>query len=253
MTRLSIRLLGGFHVDLDGIPITSFKSDKVRALLAFLVVEAKHPHQRNSLAWLLWPDSPNRAARTNLRSILANLRKVINDHHASPPHLLINRETIQFNKSSNHWLDVSTLVASCIETGIESPQLKHCERAIKLFKGPFLSGFSISDSAPFEEWALIKREQINRSVMSILCNLTGYYEQLAEYNKAQTHAWKLVELEPWNEEAHQQLLRVLALGGQRSAALSQYETCRRILAEKFNIEPSQETTALYEAIRDETL
>ena len=107
MARLSIRLLGGFQVDLDGEPVVDFKSGRVRALLAFLAVLSGRPHPRDSLAWLLWPESPNQVARTNLRSTLANLRKVIKDPRASPPHLLINRETIQFNKTSDHWLDVS--------------------------------------------------------------------------------------------------------------------------------------------------
>ncbi len=253
MARLSIRLLGSLRVDLDGVPVSDFKSDKVRALLAFLAVEADRPHPRDSLAWLLWPDSPNRVARTNLRSALANLRKVISDPHASPPHLLIDRETIQFNRASDHWLDVSELVSFPLETRIDSAQLEHFEKAIALYKGPFLSGFSVSDSAPFEEWVLIKREQVSRRVMVALCGLAAYYEQQGEYEIAQANAWKLVELEPWNEEAHRQLMRVLALGGQRSAALTQYEACRKALAKELNVEPSQETAALYEAIRDENL
>ena len=250
MARLSIRLLGGFQVDLDGEPVVDFKSGRVRALLAFLAVESGRPHPRDSLAWLLWPDSPNQGARTNLRSTLANLRKVINDSQASPPHLLINRETIQFNKTSDHWLDVSAFVSSPDQAGTDTAQLEHFEGAIALYRGPFLGGFSVSDSAPFEEWVVLKREQINRRVMVVRSSLAAYYEQRGEYEIAQTHAWKLVELEPWNEEAHRQLMRLLALGGQRSAALAQYEACRRDLAKELEVEPSQETTALYEAIRD---
>ncbi len=253
MPRLSIRLLGGFQVDLDGVPVYDFKSDKVRAFLAYLAVEADRPHPRDTLAWLLWPDSPNQVARTNLRSTLANLRKVINDPHASPPHLLINRETIQFNQNSDHWLDVSAIVPSSIETSFDPTQLKRLEGLVALYKGPFLSGFSVGDSAPFEEWAVIKREQINRRVMVALCNLAAYYEQRGEYDIAQTHAWKLVELEPWNEEAHRQLMRLLALGGRRSAALNQYQACRKALVSELNVEPSQETIALFESIRNENL
>ena len=44
-------------------------------------------------------------------------------------------------------------------------------------------------------------------------------------------------------------MRLLALGGQHAAALAQYETCRRVLAEELNVEPSHETQALYESIR----
>src|SRR5262249_39787608 len=52
------------------------------------------------------------------------------------------------------------------------------------------------------------------------------------------------------EEAHLQAMRLLSRTGQRSAALAQYETCRRVLAEELALEPSRETTALYERIRD---
>ena len=41
----------------------------------------------------------------------------------------------------------------------------------------------------------------------------------------------------------------LAEGGQRSAALAQYETCRRMLKEELDVEPAAETQALYERIR----
>jgi DNA-binding SARP family transcriptional activator len=45
-------------------------------------------------------------------------------------------------------------------------------------------------------------------------------------------------------------MRLLAGSGQRGAALAQYETCRRVLAEELGVEPGPETTALYERIRD---
>ena len=56
-------------------------------------------------------------------------------------------------------------------------------------------------------------------------------------------------LEPWREEAHQQMMRLLARSGQRSAALAQYEICCRILAHELGVEPARETQALYNRIR----
>ena len=58
MTLLSVRTLGPFQVLLDGEPVTGFDSDKVRALLAYLALEADRPHRREKLAGLLWPDYP---------------------------------------------------------------------------------------------------------------------------------------------------------------------------------------------------
>ncbi|UCH60845.1 MAG: hypothetical protein JSV61_05015, partial [Anaerolineales bacterium] len=250
MGRLSIRLLGGFHVERDGIPLNDFKSDKVRALLAFLVLEADRPHLRDTLAGLLWPEVSNQSARTNLRSTLANLRKVIDDYQASPPHLLINRETVQFNRASDHWLDAAACISPPVAAEIDSVKLEQFESAIALYQAPFLSGFSVSDSAPFEEWALLKREQISRQVMEMLFRLATCYEQYGKFDQAEVYARKMVELEPWNEEAHQQLMGLLAMSGKRSAALVQYEACCRLLAKELGVEPSQETARLYAAIRD---
>jgi len=70
MPHLSIALLGTIHVTLDGEPVTDFKSDKVRALLAYLAVEADRTHRRDALAGLLWPEQSNRDARSNLRYTL---------------------------------------------------------------------------------------------------------------------------------------------------------------------------------------
>jgi DNA-binding SARP family transcriptional activator len=67
---VSLFLLGSFGVERDGKPIAAFESHKVRALLAFLAVEAGRPHQRSALAGLLWPDHPEELARTNLRHVL---------------------------------------------------------------------------------------------------------------------------------------------------------------------------------------
>jgi DNA-binding SARP family transcriptional activator len=106
MAKLQLRLLGPFQANLNGKPITGFESSKVRALLATLAVETHHPHPRESLAGLLWPDWPQQSAMSNLRYALADLRNNILDREAAPPFLLISRESIQFNLDSDCWVDV---------------------------------------------------------------------------------------------------------------------------------------------------
>ena len=75
MARLSLYLLGSFQALLDGGPITGFESDKVRALLAFLAVEADLPHRRQSLAGMFWSAWPEAGARRNLSRALAKLER----------------------------------------------------------------------------------------------------------------------------------------------------------------------------------
>jgi DNA-binding SARP family transcriptional activator len=102
MPRLSISLLGPFQVTLDGTPITDFATDKVRALLAYLAVEADRPHRREALTGLLWPDQPEAKARQNLRQALSHLRQALGDRDDATSFLLVTRETIQLNAGCDY-------------------------------------------------------------------------------------------------------------------------------------------------------
>ncbi|MCX6032602.1 MAG: AAA family ATPase [Chloroflexi bacterium] len=265
MPRLSLAFFGGFDVALDGQPVAGLKSDKIRALLAYLAVEANRPHRRETLAGLLWPDSPNTAALNSLRNALANLRQALGDAHAAPPFFLIARAAIRFNPAANCWLDVAEFEERIAngewplrvtndgsrEAAARNRQsaISNRQSAISLYRGPFLAGFSVN-SAPFEEWALYKREQFQQQASLALHRLTIHHAERGEHGLAQDYARQRLLLEPYDEEAHRQLMRSLAAAGQRNAALAQYEVCRRLLAAELGVEPVQETTALCEAIRD---
>ncbi|MBP1610046.1 MAG: transcriptional activator protein, partial [Acidobacteria bacterium] len=247
MAHLSISLLGHPLIKLNGSLVTGFGSDKVRALLVYLAVEADQPHSREKLAGLLWSDFPERSALNNVRYALSNLRKAIGDREAKPPYLHIAIDCLQFNRDSDCDLDVHTFT-ECVQTN----DIEQLRQAVAFYRGDFLEGFAVDDSAPFEEWIVVKREQLQRKLVMALRRLADHHEVFGEYDLAQHFAWRLVELEPWQEVDHRQLMRILALSGQRSAALAQYETCRRQLADELGVEPSAETTTLYQNIRDET-
>ena len=253
MARLTLSLLGPFQAALSGEAVTGFESNKVRALLAYLALEADRPHRRDSLAALLWPDWPDEAARGNLRHGLANLRKAIGDHLATPPYLSISRETIQFNTDSDYWLDVVAFTAAARASEGEPSPVRQQEDAIALYRGAFLAGFFLKGCPNFEDWAAMWRERLHRMALTALFHLAQHYEQRGDYQRACAYARRQMELEPWQEKAHQQLMRLLALSGERGAALAQYESCRRALAEELGVDPGQDTTRLYEEIRDGVL
>lgn len=256
MAHLSISLLGTLYITRDGEPLTDFATDKTRALLAYLAVESDRPHRRDTLAGLLWPDQPQKKARQSLRQALSHLRQSIGDCDDAP-FLLVSRESIQFNADCDHRLDVATfadLVKDCkthrhrrLEACLLC--LRRMERAVELYNGAFLEQFFLADSDAFEEWAILKREWLLREVAEALSLLADYRERRSEYKQAQQYAQRQVQMEPWREETHRQLMHLLALDGQRSAALAQYEICRRALADELGVEPTAETQALYEHIR----
>lgn len=255
MVSLSLSFLGPFEVRLEG-RLAAFATDRARALLAYLGLEANRPHRRETLAALLWPNQPEEAALRNLTQTLVRLRQAIGDYQASPPFLQITPRTIAL-KAETVELDVvrfQSLAAASASHSHPGPAvcpacLERLEEAADLYRGEFLQGLFLTGSEPFEEWALFRREQLYRQALDIMYQLTVHYDDQTDYARAQRYAERQLALEPWREEAHQQLMRVLALGGHRRAALAQYETCCRILAEELGVTPLAETTTLYEQIR----
>jgi len=259
--NLSLSLLGPFQATQDGQPLTGFESNKVRALLAYLAAEADRPHSRDELIGLLWPDQPDATARANLRQALANLRNVIGDRTSATPFLSTTSDGIQFQRSERCSIDVvvfAELIATCrAHTHRRLETCRSCaqrlQQAVTLYRGDFLAQFVQSGSEAFEEWTLIKREQLHREALDALYHLTQHFEWRGDYNQTLHYAQRQLELDPWREEAHRQVMRALALTEQRSAALAQYETCRRVLAEELGAEPAEETTALYKQIKAGTV
>jgi DNA-binding SARP family transcriptional activator len=252
MARLSIRLLGSFQVDIEALPPPIFESNKVRALLAYLVLECQRTHNREKLAALFWPEMPSKRANANLSQALYTLRRVVNDHQAEPPYFRRTRETVQFNPDSNTWLDVDAFNAQLAESSTwEATQLDKIQAAVDLYRGDFLEGLIFDSSLAFDEWVLVQRHRLRRKVLQSLAYLVETYAAQGEVAKAIPYAWRQVELDPLEESAYRQLMHLLAAAGQRNQALAQFKRLQILLAEELNVPPEAETVALYERIRSE--
>lgn len=257
MPHLTLSLLGPLQVGIDGQAVSGFAYNKARALLAYLAVESDCAHQRDAIVGLLWPEMPDSAARTNLRQVLTSLRDTIGPGDSAAPFLVTTRDTLQFNPTSDYTLDVTrfiTLLEICAQH--RHRHISRCpacaarlEEAVALYRGDFLAQLSSVDSVPFEEWLVVKREALHQRAVEALARLARYHERWGNSAQARQLLTRLIELEPWDEEAYAQLMRLLAREGQRSAALAQYETCRRLLAEQFGVGPSPATQKLIEQIR----
>lgn len=256
---ISLFLLGPFLARLGHDRVAGQTSRKGRALLAYLATEGGRPLYREALAGLLWPEYPDRAARNSLRQAIHNVRRAIGDDAAPTPLLLATRDTIRVNPEARFFLDVAVLERATAggpqrPFGDTSPT--DCEAlrsAVALYRGPFLEGLTVDDCPAFEEWLLLKREQLNRLMLLALRALATYYEGRSAYDEALGFARRAIELEPWQEEAHRQAMRILAVAGRRGEAIAQYRRCRDLLANDLGVEPGPETVALYERIREGTV
>jgi predicted ATPase/DNA-binding SARP family transcriptional activator len=237
--ELRLTLLAGLRLARGEAPLTGLR--KELALLCYLAVTGR-PHSRAELAGLLWADMPDAQAAGNLRKALSNLNDI------AGPHLSITRQEVAFNRAGPYWLDVERF-ASRVQTGLPDDDPAAWREAVGLYRGDFLQGFYVRDAPAFEDWMLQEREQLRGLAVRALQRLADYEAAHRDYAAALEHTRRWLALEPWREEAHRQLMTLLARSRQRSAALAQYEICRRVLRDELGVEPAPETAALAEHIR----
>jgi DNA-binding SARP family transcriptional activator len=247
---LALYLLGPPRLELGGEPI-HIPRRKVIALLAYLTVTGRI-HSRDSLATFLWPEFDYSSGRAELRRILSAVNRTLGGEW-----LTVGRETASLNQDATLWLDVShfrDLVAACDTHG--HPPMDACpsclpllEEATGLYRDDFMAGFTLRDSAPFDEWQLFHTEGLRRELASALERLVRGYAAQGDYETAIPSARRWLALDPLHEPAHRCLMALYARTGHQSAALRQYQLCEQMLAGELGLSPSEETTELYERIR----
>lgn len=260
-----IRLLGMVQVEKEGQLLRDFESRKALALLGYL---ARHdqPVSRSHLAGLFWGEKEEARGRRNLSRELSQLSARLPDCFQADYY------TIQFLPSAAYGVDTLTF-ATLVKTGggqlqarprTETPQphpdgFPHhlaegiqadlLAEAVALYRGDFMTGYFLDDCPEFEAWLVREQEGWRRQVTELLERLIAYHARQTEDDQALFFTRRWLEIEPWRERAHRYLMTLLARQGERAAALTQFETCRRVLADELAVEPAPETVALYEQIR----
>lgn len=238
---LELICFGPPQVLLEKKSLTKVLTPKALGLLYYLAISGK-PHSREQLAGLLWSELDNQQARSNLRYLLPELRKVIGQY------LQITPQAIGFDRQQRYLLDVEVLQTTLAAKPAAS--LQQLQAALDLYQGEFLEGFTVRNAPLFEAWVVRQRENLYTLVLSGLFSLAQQYDNIGEYYAALAVTQRLLHWEPWHEGGHRLQMRLLAITGQRSAALAQYVLCRTELADELNVEPEATTTALYEQIRN---
>ena len=245
---LYVQLFGSPLIRNASDSLTQFKSRKVGALLFYLAMTPGQ-HRRTYLADLLWSESSEEKALSNLRYALWNLRQVLGGNLLSS-----NRLNISFQQSNDIWIDVNIfrelLKPTDTNANAVTPELiARWQQAADLYRGEFLAGFEIDEAPGFENWLQQQRMAFHEMAINALSRLSAYYSSHHYLPEAIAATRRLLDLEPWQEAGHRQMMFLLAMAGQRDAALNYYQHCRQILAAELNLEPEPETTALMERIR----
>lgn len=238
---LHIHLLGDFQLLSYEKPVTSIDLPRLQSLLAYLLLHHDVPQARSRLAYLLWPDSTDAQAHTNLRNLVHKLRQALPDADAF---LRSDRQSLSWQSSSPQvsWaLDVQDFeeaLAQADRVGDRSAARRALERAVKLYRGDLLPSC-------YDEWILPERDRLRQAMLNALGRLIELQEQERDYQAAVASAQRLLRYDPLHETTYRHLMRLYALTGDRAAALRIYHTCATVLERELGTEPSTATREAY--------
>ncbi len=221
-SSLRVYLFGQFRIEGGSGPI-HLPTRKIEALLAYLILHPK-PHGREKLAGLFWGEVTDKQARHSLRNALLILRKAL-----AAEILLTDSEIAQLNPRYPLWVD-----ACAFEQKIRT----NPRSAIELYQGDLLCDF-------YDDWIAPLRERHRQLYHDTLLALAQQARAQSQYARAIELVQQVLASEPANERAYQQNVFCYAAMGNRTAALQEYEKCKRALQEELGVEPSRETQALY--------
>ncbi len=241
MGSLRLSFLGPPRIERDG-QLLDTDTRKATALLVYLALTGER-QSRDALAALLWPEFDDSRAKAALRRTLSALKSAVGAQA-----LYITREAIGL-EAAGVWCDVFEFRE--LLTG--DPGENELGSAVALYRDDFLTGFSLRDSLPFDDWQLLQAQSLRRDLETALEALTKLYIVTQAYDQALPLAHRWLTLDPLREEVHRYLMQLYAWLGQPNAALRQYRDCLRILEEELGVPPLSETTALYEAIQHDRL
>ena len=131
---------------------------------------------------------------------------------------------------------------------IHSDATVDLERAVALYKGPFLDGLAVRDSV-CEEWLQHERERLRLLMLGVLDRLLARQMKAGALAPATTTAEAILAHDPLREDMHRALMQLHASQGRHSLALKQYRLCKESLTRELGIEPEPETERLHREIQ----
>lgn len=198
--QVSISTMGGFRVSVDGalVPASAWGSRQARLVCKRLAVAIGRPVPRDELADLLWPDELDPARRSaRLSVVLSNIRRVLGGG------LVADRDAVRLD------LDAVALDLAAMEEAIAAGD---DAAVVDAHSGPVLP------EDPYEDWAAVAGERVASAVASARRRLVAEASAMEQWDAVVDHARAMLDLDPYDERAHEALVSGLLSAGRHGEA-----------------------------------
>lgn len=198
---------------------------------------AERPLERATLADELFPGADDRLAvlRWHLSHLRAALPAALRDA------LHADRSVASFVGPS----DVGRFRAR-VQDVIDHPEGEGAEGALALYRGDLCEALAVSASSTFDTWLYVERDTLRRRFRQAVVAFARRAIEAGKSRRTLSLLGRLVQVDPYYEEAHVLLIEAYEASGEREAARSTYERYARIVREDLLAEPRPTIADRYE-------
>jgi DNA-binding SARP family transcriptional activator len=246
---LRVRLLGKFTVQTDGVDVTGFDGARVQELFAYLLINRGRAHTREALASVFWSESGPDQARKYLRQTLWHLQSALERALPAGGGLLeVTSDWVRLHGDADVWLDIAELEAAAgrarevSSAGLSAAELEELRGRAAVYSGDLLDGC-------YQDWCLLERERLQNLYLLLLDKLMEACEVHGQFDAGVDLGGRMLQYDAARERTHRRLMRLHYLGGDRTAALRQYQRCVEALQRELEVAPGTRTQELYAQIR----
>ncbi len=186
--------LGTFEFRVDGRAVARPSTQKARALLAYLALHRNITMSREQIMDEFWPESAPDNARQSLKTALWSIRRSLREAGIDPQRVLAA------DNATVAWHALTRVDAGEFEERARAGDTE----ALQLYTGDFLPG-------DYDLWASAHRERLVQLLETLL-------ERSLQRQRDSGMARWLLQLDPFNEEAHAALIDADVAAGRAAAA-----------------------------------
>jgi len=249
MNTIKFYLFGKFSLEIDNKLVNKVEPHKAEELLCYLLLNREQPISREKVADILWGKIAENQANSYLRKALWQLQTTLGRLGLKKKQFLrIEDNWLQINPEFQLWVDAANfdeaykLTQGILGRDLGEDQAQTISYALDIYRGELLDGW-------YNEWCLYERERLQYQYLAMLDKMMDYCEAHQRYEAGLSHGEKILRYDRAREHTHRRLMRLYYLSGNRTAALRQYKKCIDVLQEELEVEPSQRTRDLLEAIQ----
>ncbi len=218
---VSIQTLGVFRVLRDGVPIPNiaWKSKKARDLLKILIAR-RRPTPRDQLMELLWPEVDPALAGNRLSVLLSTVREVLQPQPTDEGPLVTTGGAVSLNPAQVR-VDVEDFLTHA-NAALDADRAKEPDATARLAAAVTAHTGDFLEDDPYQEWAATLTEEVRATHIALLRALATRLREALDTDAVVRYTLRLLEQDPYDEQAHLTLVTVLNDAGRLGQARHHY-------------------------------